>query len=214
MRSFENSPTNVKRSIATFYSSGVMGKRKYQAVRVALSMKKSEKEKGKRSSISFMPKGPIPKLLTYNNLVRDISKSDIGNVYSVEDYFQEATEDDTVRGCFQKLEEFLPRLAQFYLKGDKKESLKWFDNAQGTFLVALGGDGCPFGKNESACTFLVSFLNVASSNDNFFIFSANCEQLLKSMCSSYAKKLLTWREGFLRLRVSRLLLNLKKCPMI
>ena len=87
VRSFENSPTNVKRSIATFYSSGVMGKRKYQAVRVALSMKKSEKEKGKRSSISIMPKCPIPKLLTYNNLVREISKIDIGNVYSVEDYF-------------------------------------------------------------------------------------------------------------------------------
>ena len=51
-----------------------------------------------------MPKCPIPKLLTYNNLVREISKSDIGNVYSVEDYFQEATEDDTVRGCFRKLE--------------------------------------------------------------------------------------------------------------
>ena len=48
-----------------------MGKRKYQAVRVALSMKKSEKEKEKRSSISIMPKCPIPKLLTYNNLVRE-----------------------------------------------------------------------------------------------------------------------------------------------
>ena len=90
VRSFENSPTNVKRIIATFYSSGIMGKRKYQAVRVALSMKKSEKERGKRSSISIMPKCPIPKLLTYNNLVREISKIDIGNVYSVEDYIQEA----------------------------------------------------------------------------------------------------------------------------
>ena len=90
VRSFENSPTNVKRIIATFYSSGIMGKRKYQAVRVGLSMKKSEKERGKRSSISIMPKCPIPKLLTYNNLVREISKIDIGNVYSVEDYIQEA----------------------------------------------------------------------------------------------------------------------------
>ena len=35
-------------------------------------------------------------------------------------------------------------------------------------------------KNESACTFLVSYLNVgkrvASSNDNFIIFGANCEE--------------------------------------
>ena len=168
-----------------------MGKRKYQAVRVALS-----KKRGRDQASVSCQNAPFQNCLTYNNLVRETSKIDIGNVYSVEDYFQEATEDDTVRGCFRKLEEFSPRLAQFYLKGDKKESLKWFDNAQGKFLVALGGDGCPFGKNESACTFLVSFLNVASSNDNFFIFSANCEELLKSMCSSYAKKLLTWREGF------------------
>lgn len=85
-----------------------------------------------------------------------------------------------VRGCFRKLEEFLPRLAKFYLRKGGKESLKWFGNAEGTFLVALGGDGCPFGKNESACTFLVSFLNVgkrvASNNDNFMIFGANCEE--------------------------------------
>ena len=32
-----NVRSNVTRSIATFYSSGIMGKRKYQAVRVALS---------------------------------------------------------------------------------------------------------------------------------------------------------------------------------
>ena len=87
-------------------------------------MKKSEKGRGKRSRINFVPKCPIPKLLTYNNLGREISKIDIVNVHSVEDYFQEATDDDTVCGCFRKLGEFLPRLAQFYLKRDKKESLK------------------------------------------------------------------------------------------
>ena len=121
-----------------------------------------------------MPKCPIPKLITYNNLVSEINKIDIGNVFSVQDYFQEATEDDMVRGCFRKLEEFLPRLAKFYLRKGGKESLKWSGNAEGTFLVALGGDGCPFGKNESACTFLVSFLNVgkrvASNNDNLYYY--------------------------------------------
>ena len=59
VRSFQNTPTNVKRSIATFYSSGIMGKRKYEAVRVALSMKKSEKEREKRSSISIMHNAPF-----------------------------------------------------------------------------------------------------------------------------------------------------------
>lgn len=41
-------------------------------------------------------------------------------------------------------------------------------------MFALGGDGCPFGKHESACSFLASFLNVgrkvASNYDNYCIF--------------------------------------------
>lgn len=55
-----------------------------------------------------------------------------------------------------------------------------FSVAEGTFLIAVGGDGCPFGKNESAWSFLLSFMNVgklvASSNDNFIIFGGNCEE--------------------------------------
>lgn len=51
---------------------------------------------------------------------------------------------------------------------------------EGTFIVALGGNGCPFGKNDTACSFWVSFLNagkgVASSSDNFLIFGAYCEE--------------------------------------
>ena len=39
---FECSKDNILRSIATYYTSGVMGKRKYQAVRLASSMKTSD----------------------------------------------------------------------------------------------------------------------------------------------------------------------------
>lgn len=50
----------------------------------------------------------------------------------------------------------------------------------GIFFVVFGGDGCFFGKNESVCIFLVSFLNVGKrvvfSNDNFIIFGVNCEE--------------------------------------
>lgn len=84
-----------------------------------------------------------------------------------------------MKGIFRK-EQFLPHLAQFYLSEDTKESLKWFGNPRGTFPVAVEGNRCPFGKNERACTFLLRFLNiskkVASSNENFVIFGANCEE--------------------------------------
>ena len=44
----------------------------------------------------------------------------------------------------------------------------------------MGGDGAPFGKEDTACAWLVSFLNrgkhVLSSNENFTIFGANCSE--------------------------------------
>ena len=51
-------------------------------------------------------------------------------------------------------------LAKFYLSKNGKESLKGFAESTGTFQIALGGDGFPFGKIESVCSFLVGFLNV------------------------------------------------------
>lgn len=89
-----------------------------------------------------------------------IKQVDIGKVYSVEEEFSNYIQaDEVVHGCFRDLRDFLPRLAKFYLQTRQKsnEALKWFSETEGTFLMALGGDGCPFGKNTNACSFLVSF---------------------------------------------------------
>ena len=44
------------------------------------------------------------------------------------------------------------------------------------------GDECPFGKNESASSFLISSLDVgkrvASESDNFLVFASNVEETL------------------------------------
>ena len=69
---FAYSKDNVLCSIATYYTSGVMGKRKYQAVRLASSMKSSDSKRGGKTAIKFMRNCPIPKLLTYNSLVNEI----------------------------------------------------------------------------------------------------------------------------------------------
>lgn len=177
---FYNSSINTLRSIATYYSAGVMGKRKYQATRLALSMKASNKKRGVKSAINFLPGFPIPKLLTYQHLVTETNKIDVGSILPVNNLC--VSDDEHVAGCYRDHRSFLPRLASFYLKtqNSRKDSLKWFGETEGTFIVALGGDGCPFGKNDTACSFLVSFLNtgkrVASSSDNFLIFGANCEE--------------------------------------
>ena len=182
IKAFETSNENVLRSIACYYTGGVMGKRKYKSVRLVLATKSSKRKRGGRAPLCFMQKGRIPKLLPYDKLMSHIKQVDIGKVYSVEEEFSSYIQaDEVVHGCFRDLRDFLPRLAKFYLQTRQKsnEALKWFSDTERTFLVALGGDGSPFGKNTSACSFLVSFLNVgkqvASSSDNFLVFGANCE---------------------------------------
>ena len=115
--------------------------------------------------------------------MNEIKKINVGKVYSIEEEFSTDIDDENINGCFRDLREYLPRLAKFYLnmQGKRKGASKWFGETEGRFLVAFGGgDGCPFGKNESACSFLISFLNVgkrvASSSDNFLVFGGNVEE--------------------------------------
>ena len=114
--------------------------------------------------------------------MNEIKKINVGKVYSIEEEFSTDIDDENINGCFRDLREYLPRLAKFYLNMQRKRkgALKWFGETEGRFLVAFGGDGCPFGKNESACSFLISFPNVgkrvASSNDNFLVFGGNVEE--------------------------------------
>ncbi|CAB3982880.1 Hypothetical predicted protein [Paramuricea clavata] len=145
-------------------------------------MKSADTKRGGNTSIQFKANCPIPKILTYNKLRKQINAIDIGKVYSVEEQFSAYIQDENVKGCYRDLREYLPRLAKFYLgmQKNQKGALKWFAETEGTFLVAFGGDGCPFGKTETACSFLVSFLNtgkrVASSGDNFLVFGGNVEE--------------------------------------
>jgi hypothetical protein len=71
------------------------------------------------------------------------------------------------------------KLAEFYLSGCSGHSISWF-GAPYTFVVSLGGDGAPFGKDDTACAWLVSFLNIGrgvlSSNENYLLFGANCSE--------------------------------------
>ena len=191
---FENSEENVIRSVATYYSSGVMGKRKYKAVRLVLSTKTSKRKCGGRTSLCIMRKCAGPKLSPYNKLIGYINQIDFGKVYSVEEEFSDyLADDEVIHGCFRDLREFQPRLAKFYfqIKNKCHEALNWFGQTEGTFLVVFGGDGCPFGRNKSACSFLLSFLNVgkcvASSADNFLTFGANCESESCAVVRNYVK---------------------------
>ena len=160
-------------------------KRKYQAVWLARGMTSADNKRGGNTSIQFTASCTIPKLVTYNKLSKKIKEINIlGNIYSVEEQFSAFIQDENVNGCYRDLREYLPKLATFYfgMKIKQNEALKWFGETERTFLVAFGGDGCPFGKSETECSFLVSFLNaskrVASSSDSFLMFGANVEESL------------------------------------
>ena len=90
-----------------------------------------------------MPNCPIQKLLTYNSLVNEIKKIDVGKVYSIEEEFSSYIDDENINGCLRDLREYLPRLATFYLnmQGKCEGALKWFGETEGRFHVAFGGGG-------------------------------------------------------------------------
>ena len=82
----------------------------------------------------------------------------LGKICSVHDNLCDSIDDSQkVHGCYWNVEELLVRLAEFYLLEYSRHTLNWFGQEH-TFLVSLGGDGAPFGKNDVACAWLVSFL--------------------------------------------------------
>ena len=124
----------------------------------------------------------VPRLLPYNKLINQVNSIDIGKTVDVKEQFCRNLEDcEKVSGCFHPLLQFLPLLASFYLELEKEtgEELLWFGEVN-TFQVVSGGYGAPFGKEDTACAWLVSFLNrgkhILSSNENFMMFGANCSE--------------------------------------
>jgi len=181
VKEFEESEANLLRSTSTYFTRGVMGKRKYRALYRVLSMKKS-KRKGKHLERIKIMSCKVAKLLPYK-LMEHVKSIDIGKIGNVrEDFCYDMDECDKVKGCYRYLNEFLPLLAYFYLKlaGQTHEDLLWFNNEDKVCEVIIGGDGAPFGKHDTACSFLCSFLNrgkyVLSRNENFLIFGSNCAE--------------------------------------
>ena len=182
IKCFENSQDNFIRSVNTLYRGGIASKQKYNAVRSSLTMCSAEGGLG-RKHIKFMKNIPVPKLFTYKNLLRRINEIDIGELHDVrETLCNGLSEEDKVDGKYRDLIQLLISMAKFYLKANKhrKDKLNWFGEQEGAFKVALGGDGAPFGKDDQALAWLVSFLNcgkrVCCSEENFLLFGANCSE--------------------------------------
>ena len=186
---YEKSEENFIRSLSLLYAGGVISKVKYQQTRSSLVMKNT----GRRTKKGFMSKErinygwgvPVPKPLPYSVLMNKIEELDMGDVISVrETLCHDLPVDQQVDGVYRNLENFLLMLCKFYFETDEyrkdSDKLTWFGEREGTFKVAIGGDGAPFGKWDQSMSWLISFLNVgprvASPNDNFLLFGANCKE--------------------------------------
>ena len=176
VQSFELSQSNMLRSISVYYSKGVMGKEKYRSVYKSSSYMRVP---GKKGAVRIkVANCPAPRLVLYHRLMPYIKSLDIGKVYSVGEKFCVGLEEsEKVEGCYRDIEDLLVKLADFYLNHSQFEVT--LDDTN-TFYVALGGDGAPFRKDDTACSWLVSFLNIGhgilSSNENFLLFGANCSE--------------------------------------
>ena len=175
---YEKSNENFIRSLPLLYAGGIIGKVKYEQGRSALIMKHTDKttKKGNPSKqrITFGFGIPIPRPLAYKDLIHKIAEIDIGELISVrETLCATLPPEQKVAGVYRDLEKMLLILSKFYLETDPMRK----DDA---FKVAIGGDGAPFGKWDESMSWLVSFINVgarvASPNDNFLLFGANCKE--------------------------------------
>jgi hypothetical protein len=215
-KDFEGSEENMLRSAAVYYSGGIMGKRKYGQVYRDVSFQKlnNNKKYGKLIAINNCH---IPLLVPYNKLMPFVKSINIGTIYSTYDTLCNGLqEDDKIQGCYRSIKELLIMLAEFYLLF-RSADLVWFDEAN-EFYVTSGGDGAPFGKYDTACAWLVSFLNlgkgVLSSNDNYLLFAANCSESCIPV-SRFIQKLTVEiaeiQEQVFPINVNGIMVNVKFC---
>lgn len=141
-----------------------------------LSKIKNDRKYGKRIPVNNCP---IPLLVPYNKLMPFVKSINIGTIYNAYGTLCDGLQErEKIQGCYRSLKELLIMLAEYYLLF-RPADLVWFDEAD-KFYVALGGDGAPFGKYNTACAWLLSFLNlgkgVLSSNENYLLFGAYCSE--------------------------------------
>ena len=109
--SFEKSEENILRSLNTYYSHNVMGKAKHISIR-------------KANKIADDRKSEIPNYIPYKELSEKIRSIDIGTLHDL----QPSLTNESIQGMYRLLDEYLIRLAKFYLKvnNDCLDKLKWF----------------------------------------------------------------------------------------
>lgn len=106
----------------------------------------------KNKITEFMKGCPVPKILPYKSLMSYIRNIDIGITLPLQSLPGVAhNPNKELHGVYRPLQPFLSRLADLYLFLHAREPcLHWFNNETNVLLVAVGADGAPFGRDDTA----------------------------------------------------------------
>lgn len=150
VKAYENSQANQVRSIRVLYEGGIMSKRKYTSIRNCTDVVKEEETSRKNEKTLFLKGCEVPKIVNYQRLMKVIHSIDIGKVLEFETLATTLSV-APVPGVYRPLKPFLLELADLYLLlNEKRPCLHWFNDESMVFYVALGADGAPFGRDETA----------------------------------------------------------------
>ena len=186
VKQYEESHDNMCRSLRILYEKGLMSKKKYKSVCVNLTSTGAPVQ--------------TAKLVYYDKLIAFIKSVDIANIHDFATEFCNGLEsfEETVSGSHRELSTYVLALAEMYILVDQKlgsriSFFKHFGSQPYQFKIAIGADGAPFGKEDKATAWLLSFLNVGkhiqSQNDNFLLCGAICSESHTGM-KRFSKKLL------------------------
>lgn len=158
VKEYENSKENEIRSIRVLYEGGIMSKKKYSTLRNCSDVAKENcsdvaKEAITNSKVEFMAECQIPKIVPYKKLMKIIQSINIGEVESLETFAGDlhVHVEPSVSGVYRPLKPFLLMLADLHLSIHAKQPcLHWFHEKTNVFYVAIGADGAPFGKDNTA----------------------------------------------------------------
>lgn len=148
---YEKSQKNQIRGMCVLYENGLLGKRKYTSIRNSSDISNVRDGKKRKSSKTLiMPGLKIPKILPYKSLMTFLRTIHIGEVQDLST-LAEKLSIEPVRGVYRPVEPFLLKLADLYLELHTKSTLlHWFNEEERVFWVAVGADGAPFSKDDSA----------------------------------------------------------------
>ena len=158
---FEVSDVNSMRSLKVLYSNGLMSKEKYKAVRSNLSMSCSITSKQRRA-FQIMKGVRIPKLLTYDKVRQYVNHTwNAATVHDLSELYDDLDDSQQVNGAYRELTDILLQLADLFISIDETsvKSHKFYILKMPNITFMSHIDGAPFGKDDEATPWLISFLN-------------------------------------------------------